>query len=164
MMLRDGTCVCNASQNLFKDASSLEHAIPNSVKFGASKGYLPSNCQFFNLKASEDDVRDRWEHRDILAFSSLHAHPPSAAGFPHITPCSHTSTSSSNGDPAATRSSTGQTSASPRRALHSQGDRGARSATTRECFPVLPTLTLVISALLPPCRHASTTALASGCR
>lgn len=98
MMLRDGTCVCNASQNLFKDTPSLEHAILNSVKFGVSTGYLPSNCQFFNLKVSGDNFRDQSEHRDILAFSSLHTHLPSAAGFPHITPCFHTSMSSSNSD------------------------------------------------------------------
>jgi len=61
MMLRDGTCTCNASQNLFKDTLSLEQAIPNSVKFGASTGYLPSNCQFFNLKVSGDNFRDQWK-------------------------------------------------------------------------------------------------------
>lgn len=84
MMLRDGTCVCNASQNLFKDTSSLEHAILNSVKFGASMGYLPSNCQFFNLKVSGDNFKDQWQQRNILVFSSLHTHLPSAAGFPQL--------------------------------------------------------------------------------
>lgn len=62
-MLRDGACVCYASQNLNKDTSSLEHAVPNSVKFGVSMDYLPSNCQFFNLKVSRDDFRDQWEWR-----------------------------------------------------------------------------------------------------
>lgn len=67
---------------MYKDMSSLEHAIPNSVKFGVSPGYLPNNCQFLNLEVSGDDFRDQWEHRDILAFSSPHTHLPLAAGFP----------------------------------------------------------------------------------
>lgn len=112
MMLTDGTCVCTVSRNLFKDMSPLEQTILNSVKFGVSVGYLPSNCQFFNLKMSGDNFKDQWEHRDILAFSSLHAYLPSAAGFSHIPSCFHTSTSVPNCDPAITWGSTRQTWAS----------------------------------------------------
>lgn len=89
MMLKDGTCVWTVSQNLFKDMSPLECTIPNSVKIGVSMGYLPSNCQFFNLKISGDNSKDQSEHRDILAFSSPHAYLPSAAGFSHILFCFH---------------------------------------------------------------------------
>lgn len=56
VMLRDGTCHCSASQNLFKH-NILEHTIPNSVKFSFSTGYLSSHCQLFNLIASWDNFR-----------------------------------------------------------------------------------------------------------
>lgn len=69
--------------------SPLECTIPNSVKLGVSMGYLPSNCQYFNLKTSGDNSKDQWEHRDILALSSPHAYLPSTAGFSHILFCFH---------------------------------------------------------------------------
>lgn len=163
-MLRGGTCVCNASQNMYKHVSSLEHAIPNSVKFRVSPGYLPNNCQFLNLEVTGDDFRDQWEHRDILAFSSPHTHLPLAAGFPHTTPCCHLSTASSNGDPAVLWSSIGQIWASLQWALHSRGDHGARPVTSSKCVWALLALVLVTSTLPPPCHRTWTTLLTSGCK
>lgn len=85
MILRDGTCVCNAFQNLFKDMSCLEQVIPNSVKFGTSMGYLPSKWQFFNLKVSGDNSRDHWKQGYFGCLLSAYSSPFSCRFSPHHT-------------------------------------------------------------------------------
>lgn len=85
MILRDGTCECNASQNLFKDTSSWEHTIPNSVNFCVSTGSLSNHCHLFNLVMSWGNPEVNWNMKIFWLNPSLHIHFPSAASFPHHT-------------------------------------------------------------------------------